>query len=335
MNPLLTGTEFCYFKSTLSSAEQKAFDTMKTGFLAHQSRIPVHGITPEQVGTVFEKLKRDIPMLYYVEKISYQYNMLFRNDVTIIPVYRFHQGQIEATNEAIYNRIKPIIAKAKKQPTQWMQEKTIHDYLCNNVRYDKEFKDSSYEFVGPLLYGRGVCEGISRATKLMFDMIGIKSLVVHGSSKNSLDNMHDNSHAWNIVFIDEIPYHLDVTFDLTIKTDCIRYDYFNLSDTYIRYDHDCSDTKIPVCRYNNDYYSSIGVFMKTPDDFRIYLEKCIKNGQYDIIVRIPYTSNSKKAENELMNIAKKVMSKHSWRLKQFQMSQNPGQCVFYIKMMKR
>lgn len=107
-------------------------------------------------------------------------------------------------------------------------EKIIYDYLCNTVSYDTEYKDPSFECVGPLLFGKGVCEGISKASKFLFDTVGIESLIAHGTSNSRLNCGTNNlSHAWNIVRIRDLCFHLDVTFDLTVRAfDFPIYDYF-------------------------------------------------------------------------------------------------------------
>lgn len=60
----------------------------------------------------------------------------------------------------------------------------LHDFLATQVRY--EYLDKHYykahSIVGPLLFGRSVCEGYAMAFKLLCDAAGISSIVVFGDS---------------------------------------------------------------------------------------------------------------------------------------------------------
>lgn len=42
------------------------------------------------------------------------------------------------------------------------QEKSIHDFILENVTYDKLQKQYSHEIIGPLQQGIGVCEALPR-----------------------------------------------------------------------------------------------------------------------------------------------------------------------------
>ena len=152
-----------------------------------------------------------------------------------------------------------IVLKAGVEKTSEIEKEiAVHNFLCETVVYDYNFSDSSFQCVGPLLFGRGVCEGISKAAKFLFNLLGIESLVVCGeveNSSHSLGNLDIVGHAWNIVKINQIYYHLDITFDLTIaETDVKRFDYFNLTDAEIYRDHKITSKKAPSCSVRGSYY---------------------------------------------------------------------------------
>ena len=327
---------FQYFKNTLSALEKTAYEVLRSGLLALDDRILITGISSSRINDIFDKLKRDNPLLYYVEKITYQYSPL-RLDGTVIPQYRFDHNQICATNFALYEKISDIVQKCSSVQDEWEKEKIIHDYLCRSVIYDAHYKDSSYECVGPLLFGRGVCEGISKASKLLFDYVGIESLIVHGRSKQRINAiLNSDSHAWNVVRIGGTYSHLDVTFDLTVMAFFYpRYDYFNLSDEDIQLDHEYDNADIPICNIDVSYYTRIGALMSTQRDFSLYLEKCIKRGEDDIVVKLPKIDSIDRAETELMDIAQSVLLKQNRRVKQFQISCNPSQRVFHLHALRR
>ena len=57
------------------------------------------------------------------------------------------------------------LARAAKDLSEWEKEKYIHDFICENVTYDKLKKAYSHEIIGPLGHGVGVCEGIAKSVK--------------------------------------------------------------------------------------------------------------------------------------------------------------------------
>lgn len=62
-------------------------------------------------------------------------------------------------------------------------------------------------------------------------------------------------HAWNIIRIDGVYYHLDATFDNSLSREGeIRYDYFNLDDKYIFKDHEPAIYDIPQCSEGKHSY---------------------------------------------------------------------------------
>lgn len=107
------------------------------------------------------------------------------------------------------------------------KEQYVHDFICQNVRYDKLKKSYSHEILGPLGQGVGVCEGIAKTVKILCDQLGIWCIVVFQEANPEKNIKY--RHAWNIVKIGGAYYHLDATFDNTLShMGPVRYDYFNL-----------------------------------------------------------------------------------------------------------
>lgn len=57
------------------------------------------------------------------------------------------------------------------------QERAIHDFIVENVRYDKLEKPYSHEVIGPLTNGVGVCEGMAKTVKLLCDGLGLPCMI--------------------------------------------------------------------------------------------------------------------------------------------------------------
>ena len=117
--------------------------------------------------------------------------------------------------------------------SEWDKEKYVHDFICENIRYDKLKKPYSHEIIGPLGHGVGVCEGIAKSVKVLCDALGVWCIIA--ICGNNPKKGIKYGHTWNIVRINGQYYHLDATFDNTLGKNedgstSIRYDYFNLDE---------------------------------------------------------------------------------------------------------
>jgi hypothetical protein len=138
-----------------------------------------------------------------------------------------------------------------------------------------------------LLKGRGVCEGIAEAAKLLLDACGIPTLKLSGVARK--EDGSTEPHAWNVVLINGKWYHLDVTFDLTMAGDHIRYDYFNLSteeilkDRTIRPYHKFTPSQ---CHDEWDYYIAFHRYYPSVSTATNYLTRCIARRETYIQIRL-------------------------------------------------
>lgn len=324
---------YCYHRSMLSPDEQTVYDEIRLGFLSYSDKIHVSNISCDRVSVIFEKLKFDNPCLFFVECVSYLF--IPPDRVTaVIPKYRFSREQTESNMISMLNKCKSIIAQC-----QWKRdiekEKCFHDYFCQSVKYDDDFAESSFECVGPLIFGKGVCSGISKAVKLLCDLSDMKAIVIGGESSHmrTVSVSGNNLHAWNIICIDNAFYHLDVTFDLTVQSFGItRYDYFNLSDEDILRDHKIHTSPVPKCPISRDYYKEHGMFMPTSEDFKTYFSKCIKKGDKDVIFKLPVMNDFEKTAKKISAIASKVMTPSFFFFGGCQLCSNDSQYVFHLHM---
>lgn len=93
--------------------------------------------------------------------------------------------------------------------------KTIHDYICKNVRYDYDtLYDSSkgkYTAYNALMKKKAVCQGYASLFYRMATDAGLQVRVIPGSSRGV-------PHAWNIVKLGSCYYNLDSTWDAGVRT---------------------------------------------------------------------------------------------------------------------
>ena len=110
--------------------------------------------------------------------------------------------------------------------------KTIHDYIINNTKYDKDRSDNkiikyqSDNAYGVLIENYGLCGGYTDTMMLFLEKMGIESI------KISTEN-----HVWNYVNLDNKWLHLDLTWDDPISTDgkdVLDDTYFLIKDNQLK-----------------------------------------------------------------------------------------------------
>ncbi len=158
-----------------------------------------------------------------------------------------------AAEEIIKKVIKPGMTELEK-------EIALHDYIVCNTDYDKEnyynntIPRESHDPYGVLIKKVGVCDGYAETMNILLSKCGIESSVVIGEG---IGDLGWEGHAWNIVKIDGVYYHLDATYNDPITEDgssYMQHKYFNVSDIQMGIDHKWDRKKYPACKEDNPVY---------------------------------------------------------------------------------
>ena len=301
--------------------------TMLSGVraFAESIQLPVRPIN--EVSMIFNHLLRDNPIVFYTSSFSLSTEM-HRKRCYFNPEYKYSRQFSKEHMNVISDYLR--IFDPAKGKSDFEKELYVHDYCLSNFRYDYTFSDYSYTPLGLVLNGTAVCEGISKFVKLALDYLGIRNLVVSGKAKNPVNDNKTEGHAWNIVRIDGKLYHLDVTFDMTLKNKMNRYDYFNLSDDDIKKDHIITSEAPKCVTVGGDYYSRKALTAPNPADLAALIERNLKSGKTHFIVRLEGASSSGKIADRVMQIAvDKYMSVYR-KSASLELGYNSSQMVFEI-----
>lgn len=117
--------------------------------------------------------------------------------------------------------------------------KALHDYVVLNTAYDYDnylngtIPDASYTEYGILVLHTGVCQGYAVTMKMLLDLAGVENYYISGT------NNEGAGHAWNIVVVDGVYYHLDATWDDPVPNEpgYIGYTYFLIPDEEMALSH--------------------------------------------------------------------------------------------------
>ena len=174
----------------------------------------------KMVSDIFRLVVSDAPGLFWVnkQKICLSYN---GSDLEIEYSYHYTFHEVadykSRISEVVYNL---YYDKLSKCTSEFDIELNVHDYLTSTIEYTKTDRLEEHNIIGPLLENKGVCEGISDSFNFIMNSLGIDCMTIIGRIKEENDY-----HAWNIVYIEGKPYHVDVTFDLSG-----HHALFNLTD---------------------------------------------------------------------------------------------------------
>lgn len=125
--------------------------------------------------------------------------------------------------------LKQIIGQTNGM-TEYQKELYFNDYICGNTDY-LEQGSLNHTAYGCLIEGKALCEGYSRAFKLLCNKADIECELITGEANGE-------SHMWNCVNIEGKHSYVDVTWN-DREDDC-KYLYFNITDNQLSHDHTLS-----------------------------------------------------------------------------------------------
>ena len=223
---------------TLSEKQRNAYAEILEGALENSPSISLYdlNITSNDLQTAFWACDYDNPQLLNIDN-GYQYTYSGSRIYSVTLLYCKNASQTSAALKNVESKTADVIAQAKKLPNDYERVKLFHDYIINRTVYTASGYISIAETDGPILYGKALCEGYSRAFEYLCQSVGIECVCISGTARSSLGS---GGHMWNMVKLDDKWYHVDVTWDDPVTTSgeqILEYDYFLLSDSQIKKDH--------------------------------------------------------------------------------------------------
>lgn len=266
-----------YYYNQLNKAQQATYHAMKNGLESLAASFLIPRLEHKELADVFFMVRLDSPELFYA--VGYKYRFYpDSGNAEMIPEYLFEKSKVKEHQKAMKARVEKLVRPAM-QLGEIEKLQYVHDFICQNVRYDKLKKAYSHEIIGPLGQGVGVCEGIAKAVKVLCDALGIWCVIA--LSEANPEQGVKYRHAWNVVKIKGQYYHLDATFDNTLgNPEAIRYDYFCLSDKQLFRDHQKLVWNVPACNDGEHfYYKEKKVSFTKMEDVRKRTAQAVKKGR--------------------------------------------------------
>lgn len=177
------------------------------------------------------EIANDEKMLSIINNFVHPYNSFktisFKYDnngkFSLIIEHIYSEEEITSINYIVDNFIKDNI---KEDLTTEEKIKKVHNFVIDSTKYDTLKSDNIYDDTyksntayGVLIQGYGICSGYSDTVSIFLNKLGIDNYKIS-----------NDTHIWNLVYINGIWAHLDATWDDPISDENLNRDTYFLID---------------------------------------------------------------------------------------------------------
>lgn len=315
-----------FYYSRLNKKQKECYEAIVYHVLQYKKEVPLpYCLRDEETAETFYAMMDDYPLFFFVNSYTYR---ISGNHMTFIITYRILEKNVQPLLDAVMKEVMPLV-KAIQDKTEEEKELEIHDYLARNVLYEKDRTYYVHQILGAVLHKKSVCEGFARTAKMLFDLVGMRSAYVTGYG-NCYGGQEGGAHAWNIVFIKNQPYYLDITFDNSYGKETICYDYYNLSDKQIARNHRL-DKVLVRCPEGGDYYTARGLYIQGKSQLRELLRKRLKTGKKFVAFRMDFSRPLQDLTKHILDTIEEVCRENpsQWRWRRYWI--NERQYIFTVE----
>ncbi|MCR5032972.1 MAG: hypothetical protein K6A92_08915 [Lachnospiraceae bacterium] len=201
---------------------------------------PIEQVSQAGLKNIFMALCNDHPELFW---LNTQYSAKYAKDgknLSITLSFNDTADNLGQNISLFENAANSIISGANSLRNNYEKEKYVHNTLIAQVLYNASAKNNQSAY-SALVGGQSVCAGYARALQYVLMQMGIPCYYCTGYA--------GESHAWNIVSLEDGYYNVDPTWD---DVDGGKYDYFNKTDNDYATTHVRTDLSVylPACTGN-------------------------------------------------------------------------------------
>lgn len=198
---------------------------------------PVENVSVSELKDTFAAVYNDHPELFWMDTV---YACKYKSNGQCAEInlqFNYTAQNLEKEKASFEEKANAIITAANEKENNYEKEKYVHDTLISQVEYVAYAKINQSAY-SALVNGRTVCAGYARAFQYMLQKLKIPCYYCTGYA--------GESHAWNIVSLDDGYYNVDATWDDTGEG---TYDYFNRTDADFLGNHLRQElsVKLPPC----------------------------------------------------------------------------------------
>lgn len=154
-------------------------------------------------------------------------NIIYQDETIMDFSYTEHEQYMNEIKRFSREYIDPSWTESKKAAVTFC-------VLSSRIKYFHNYKSSSKkeaEYVhtgyGALINNLAVCDGLAYVYRDILRYEGINSYIYHGDIDSVSD---DSTHAWNIIYIDSVPYHADLTAGVNSEFSSSKFKYYDMGE---------------------------------------------------------------------------------------------------------
>lgn len=245
-----------YVYQTLSEEEKETYDQIYDCIINYKDKITLSTKDKDVLAKAYEGVMADYGNLFWIS--GYQYNT-YASGSNILglefePKYTMNQEQRDIYQVKIDSVVSDWLYGINPEASDFDKALYVFETLIEKVDYDADSEENQ-NILSVFLYQSTVCQGYADAAWYLLDQLGIKSTIVTGTANNE-------SHAWNLVYLDDAYYYMDVTWgnskyldDNNDTAKRINYAYLAMTTEEISQNHVITSSfEVPECLSNADNY---------------------------------------------------------------------------------
>lgn len=241
------------YRAMLTPPQQAAYDEIYENIARRQAEFTlVSKMSVNEINDVVHAVYYDNPDFFWLDA-SYKYSYNTQNIVLGMHIgFNSTAQNFEASEQQFQAAANDILREARKLGSDVEKEKYVHDRLVAQSDYELNSPNNQSAY-SALVAGKSVCAGYARAFQYLMMKLGIPCYYCVGVT--------DEDHAWNIIELDGAFYNVDVAWNDPIgaQEGESYYEYFNLTDEQIAYDHERRELSInlPACTSETLAYDKV------------------------------------------------------------------------------
>lgn len=215
-----------YHYRMLTSRGQQVYKELVDAIRCFKPSVVVSANVEGSLEIILDAIRFDNPHLFYVDWSVMKYRIApFRGESEIFFSYRMGREEVQRCL-----RQASLLAKKLRRENEEQTVRAVHDYIALHTKYDHEsanevkIRPKSFNMLGPIFDGLGVCAGIAAATHFLLKELNVECTTVKGRVITPTDSRGE-LHAWNLVMLHGKTLRLDVTWDLAVNGR-VSYTYF-------------------------------------------------------------------------------------------------------------
>ena len=245
-----------YAYQQLDEEGKQTYDQIYDCIISFNNRITLSTKNKDVLANAYEAVMADYGNLFWVN--GYQYNTYTNNGEVIglefEPKYSMTEEQKDVYQAKIDAVATDWLSGISQSASDYDKALYVFETLIKNVDYDKDSIENQ-NILSVFIYKSTVCQGYADAAWYLLEQLGIKSTIITGTANNE-------SHAWNLVYLDDAYYYMDVTWGNSKYLDSnndtsgrINYAYFAMTTEEISQNHVITSSfEVPECLSNADNY---------------------------------------------------------------------------------